>query len=55
MNELPKVKETIEAYILERTGKRVNIVLDNPMRIRLHWKMMVAAYDWIQNNNKANN
>ena len=36
----------VEGYIYYRTGKRIKIVFDDPMRFRLHFKALVAYYDY---------
>ena len=43
---LEEYKAVVEAYILHRTGQRVKIVFDDPMRMRLHFKALVAYYDY---------
>jgi len=35
----------VQAYITERTGFHVRIVFDDPMMMRRHFVMLVAAYD----------
>lgn len=36
----------VEGYIYYRTGKRIKIVFDDPMRFRLHFRALVAYYDY---------
>lgn len=54
-DDLPMLKAVVEDYIYVRTGKRIKIIFDEPMRMRLHFQMICAAYDFIvmqQNQNK---
>jgi hypothetical protein len=46
-DDLPMLKTVVEDYIYVRTGKRIKIIFDEPMRIRLHFQMLCAAYDII--------
>jgi hypothetical protein len=46
-DDLPMLKAVVEDYIYVRTGKRIKIIFDEPMRIRLHFQMLCAAYDII--------
>lgn len=36
--------QVVEAYILERTGKVVRIVFNNPNRVQIHLLMLQEAY-----------
>ena len=47
-DDLPMLKAVVEDYILRRTGKRIKIIFDDPMRMRLHFQMLCAAFDIIQ-------
>jgi hypothetical protein len=54
-DDLPMLKAVVEDYIYVMTGKRIKIIFDDAQRIRLHFQMLVAAYDIIlvqQNTNK---
>lgn len=44
----------VQAYIKERTGKSIRIVLNNPMSIRKHLIMLNEAYNYIQSQNNIN-
>ena len=44
----------VQAYIKERTGKSIRIVLNNPMSIRKHIIMLNEAYNYIQSQNNTN-
>ena len=44
----------VQAYIKERTGKSIRIVLNNPMSIRKHLIMLNEAYNYIQSQNNTN-
>jgi len=46
-DDLPILKAVVEDYIYVRTGKRIKIIFDEPMRMRLHFQMLCAAYDII--------
>lgn len=46
-DDLPMLKAVVEDYIYVRTGKRIKIIFDEPMRMRLHFQMLCAAYDII--------
>lgn len=46
MND-PQIREAIavvEAFIYEKTNKKIRIVFDNPQRMMLHIKMLFEAY-----------
>jgi len=47
-DDLPMLKAVVEDYIYKRTGKRIKIIFDEPMKMRLHFKMLCAAYDMIR-------
>ena len=44
-DDLPIMVRTVEQYIQDRTGKRVKIVFNDPMKIRIHTVMLTQAYD----------
>lgn len=44
-DDLPIMVRTVEQYIQDRTGKRIKIVFNDPMKIRMHTKMVTQAYD----------
>lgn len=57
MEATPSADEMIavvQAYIKERTGKSIRIVLNNPMSIRKHLIMLNEAYNYIQSQNNTN-
>jgi hypothetical protein len=43
--DIQEYKAVVQAYILERTGKKVTIVFDDLMRFNLDFKMLCHAYD----------
>ena len=43
-DDLPIMVRTVEQYIQDRTGKRIKIVFNDPMKIRMHVKMLFEAY-----------
>ena len=50
MEHTPSVEEMIavvQAYIYERTGKKVRIVFNNPMSMRKHIIMLNEAYSYV--------
>jgi len=47
-DDLPMLKAVVEDYIYKRTGKRIKIIFDEPMKMRLHFQMLCAAYDIVQ-------
>jgi len=51
--DLEYYQRYVEAYILDRTNRRVRIVLNNPMRLRRDFVMLCEAYDiaeaWYKN------
>jgi len=47
-DDLPMLKAVVEDYIYVMTGKRIKIIFDEPMKMRLHFQMLCAAYDVIQ-------
>lgn len=53
-DDLPMLKAVVEDYIYVMTGKKIKIIFDDPMKMRLHFKMLCQAYDIIriQQNNK---
>lgn len=55
MEHTPSVEEMIsvvQAYIKERKGRSVRIVLNNPMSIRKHMVMLNEAYNIAIANNE---
>lgn len=55
MGHTPSVEEMIsvvQAYIKERKGRSVRIVLNNPMSIRKHMLMLNEAYNIAIANNE---
>jgi hypothetical protein len=44
-DELPIMVRTVEQYIEDKTGKKVKIIFDDPMRIRMHITMLNEAYN----------
>ena len=50
MEHTPSVDEMIavvQAYILERKGRRIRIIFDNPMSMRKHIIMLNEAYSYV--------
>lgn len=50
MEHTPSVEEmvaVVQAYIYERTGKKVRIVFNNPMSMRKHIIMLNEAYSYV--------
>jgi hypothetical protein len=47
-DDLPMLKAVVEDYIYVMTGKRIKVIFDDPMRMRLHFQMLCAAYDIVQ-------
>lgn len=52
MYEMIKV---VEAYILEKKGRRVQIEFNNIQRFPIHLEMLVACYNYIKNEGRDNN
>jgi hypothetical protein len=52
MYEMIKV---VEAYILEKKGRRVQIEFNNIQRFPVHLEMLVACYNYIKNEGRDNN
>lgn len=48
--DIREYKRVVEDYIYQKKGIRINIVFDNPMMMHLHFKMLCAAYDYVQQN-----
>lgn len=44
-DELPIMVRTVEQFIEDKTGKKVKIIFDDPMRIRMHITMLNEAYN----------
>lgn len=38
----------VEMYIYQRTGKRIQIIFNNPEKLRVHLTMLRAAYNYAQ-------
>ena len=50
MGHTPSVEEMIsvvQAYILERKGRKVRIIFDNPMSMHKHIIMLNEAYSYV--------
>lgn len=43
-DDLPEMVRTVEQFIQDKTGKKVKIIFNDPMRIHLHVKMLTEAY-----------
>ena len=43
-DDLPEMKHTVEQFIYEKTGRKIKIIFDDPMRIHLHLKMLSDAF-----------
>ena len=43
-DELPIMVRTVEQFIQDKTGKRIKIIFDNPMKIHMHLQMLAEAY-----------
>lgn len=52
MYEMIKV---VEAFILEKKGRRVQIEFNNIQRFPVHLEMLVACYNYIKNESRDNN
>jgi len=54
--DLNAMKRVIENYIFEKKERRIQIVFDDLMRMRIHFQMLSEAYDFVvaYNNNKNN-
>lgn len=44
-DELPIMVRTVEQFIEDKTGKKVKIIFNDPMRIRMHVTMLNEAYN----------
>jgi hypothetical protein len=44
-DDLPEMVRTVEQFIQDKTGKKVKIIFNDPMKIRMHTKMLTEAYD----------
>jgi hypothetical protein len=54
--DLNAMKRVVENYIFEKKGRRIQIVFDDLMRMRIHFQMLSEAYDFVvAYNNKKNN
>jgi len=55
-DDLPEMVRTVEQYIQDKTGRRIKIIFDNPMKIHMHLQMLAEAYSIaIAYYNKQNN
>lgn len=43
-DDLPEMVRTVEQFIQDKTGKKVKIIFNDPMRVHLHVKMLTEAY-----------
>jgi hypothetical protein len=43
-DDLPEMVRTVEQFIQDKTGKRIKIIFDDPMRIHLHLQMLSEAF-----------
>jgi hypothetical protein len=43
-DDLPEMVRTVEQYIQDKTGRRIKIIFDNPMKIHMHLQMLAEAY-----------
>ena len=46
--DLNAMKRVIENYIFEKKGRRIQIVFDDMMRMRIHFQMLCEAFDFIR-------
>lgn len=53
-DDLPMLKAVVEDYIYVMKGKRIKIIFDEPMKMRLHFRMLCEAFDYIQQNKNKN-
>ena len=44
-DELPIMVRTVEQFIEDKTGKKVKIIFNDPMRIRMHITMLNECYN----------
>ena len=44
-DDLPMMVRIVEKFIYEKKGVKVRIVFDDPMKIRVHTKMLSQAFD----------
>ena len=44
-DDLPEMVRTVEQFIQDKTGKKVKIIFNDPMKIRMHTKMLSQAFD----------
>jgi hypothetical protein len=44
-DDLPMMVHIVEKFIHEKKGVRIKIVFDDPMKIRMHTKMLGKAFD----------
>jgi hypothetical protein len=52
MYEMIKV---VQAYIYEKTGKKVNIVFNDVHRFPIHLEMLIQCYNFIRENGSKHN
>jgi hypothetical protein len=43
-DDLPEMVRTVEQFIQDKTGRRIKIIFDNPMKIHMHLQMLAEAY-----------
>ena len=43
-DDLPEMVRTVEQFIQDKTGRRIKIIFDNPMKIHMHLQMLNEAY-----------
>lgn len=43
--DIQEYKAVVQAYLQDRTGRKIMIVFDDPMRFNLHFKMLCHCYD----------
>lgn len=48
--DLQEYKRVIEDYIYLKKGIRIQLIFDDPMNMRGHFKLLCIAYDYIQQN-----
>lgn len=43
-DDTPRMIAIVEQYLKDKTGNRIKIVFNDPMKIRMHIKMLFEAY-----------
>lgn len=46
--DLNAMKRVVENYIFEKKGRRIQIVFDDMMRMRIHFQMLCEAFDFVR-------